>query len=238
MNTIRNYFFLSFLVLVGVYSGSAQSYMFGPKLGATLGTQNWNGVDRNALISYHGGVYIESYEEDAPSSFMAYLGYHKKGSSERSFGALIGSGQLTSQRQPFEFNNAVLGLLVKKRFESYSVNQPYYMFGVRLEYTLNTNLDQYLIYGGYFPLDPFVNKFNYGPIGGVGYEMQFSEFVGAFLEFSISPDISYQYEQPELANIISPIDGRVRNIRSQTIRNISFEISFGMRLLRKITYVD
>jgi hypothetical protein len=218
-------------------SGFGQSFIFGPRGGFTLGTQSWNGFDRNVLLSYHGGAYIESYREEAPSSFLAHLGYHKRGSSERV--VFIGSGGgLSNSRQSFEFNNVVLLLGAKKKIRTFNVNKPYYLIGVRLEYTLNTNLDQYEIYGGYFPLEPFVNKFNYGPVAAAGYELEFSEFVGGFIEASISPDISKQYEQPELFNIISPISGQVRNVNAQTIRNLTFEITLGLKLLRKVEFID
>ena len=226
---------ISITLSQSVYS---QSFVFGPKFGATFGTQNWNGVERNPLLAYHGGLFIESYREESSSSFLAYLGYHKKGSSEKIFGSALTSGGFTNPRQPFEFNNAVLLLGAKNRFNSYNVNKPYYIIGIRLEYTLSTNLERYLIYGGYFPLEPFVNKFNYGPLAGIGYELQFSEFLGGFIEASISPDISKQYEQPALSNIISPNTGQTRNIGEQTIRNITLEISIGIRLLRKVIIID
>jgi len=234
---MKNFFiavFISACLFLISFDSYGQSFIFGPKLGGTFGTQTWNGFDRNALLTYHGGLFIESYREEAKSSFIAYLGYNKRGSSQR---GIINSG-LFSSRQSFEFNNATLALAAKNRFNTFSVNKAYYLVGVRFEYTLGTNLDQYLQYGGFFPVEPFVNKFNYGPIAGVGYEMQFSEFVGAFIEASLSPDLSKQYEQPALSNVISPITGQVRNINSQTIRNITFEISVGLRLLRKVILID
>ena len=229
--------FLLFFSLLFFHQLSAQSFVFGPKGGLTLGNQTWNGFDRAVLFTYHGGLFIESYREDVTSSFMGYLGYNKRGSAERvTFVSQAGGTSVSSQK--FEFNNVSLMLGAKNRFGSGDINRPYYMIGVRLEYTLNTNLDQYEIYGGYFPLEPFVNKFNYGAIAGIGYEYQFSEFVGGFIEASVSPDISKQYEQPELFNVISPITGRARNVSAQTIRNITFEVSIGLRLLRKIEFID
>ena len=222
--------FLSILISKSSYS---QSYVFGPKGGGTIGLQNWSGIDRDALIGYHGAIYIESWSEDKNSSFFGQIGYHQRGSSQRTFN-FVGS----SNSQQFIFNNAVLAFGAKSKFKTYNINKPYYKIGVRLEYTLSTNLEQYLIYGGYFPLDPFVNKFNYGATASVGYDMQFSEFVGGFIEATLSPDISLQYEQPPLNNIIDPITSRTRNLNMQTIRNISFEISVGLRLLRKIEFID
>lgn len=226
--------FFSFVISA---AGESQSFMFGPKGGFTLGTQMWNGFDRDVLLAYHGGLFIESYREDSKSSFLAYAGYNKRGSAERvTFFNITGGSSVSTQK--FEFNNATVLFAAKKKLNTYSINKPYYIIGVRLEYTLGTNLKDYEIYGGYFPLDPFVNKFNYGAYGGFGYELKFSEFVGGFIEGSISPDFSKQYEQPELFNIISPITGRARNVSSQTIRNLTFEISLGLRLLRKVEFID
>ncbi|MEE9372107.1 MAG: hypothetical protein V3V00_03560 [Saprospiraceae bacterium] len=218
---------------IAAQNGTAQSFMFGPKIGGTLGTQSWSGIERDFLFAYHGAFFIESWSEDSKSSFFTQLGYHQRGSSQRTFNFVGGTNS-----QSFVFNNAVLAFGVKKRINTYSLNKPYYILGLRLEYTLNTNLNQYLIYGGYFPLDPFVNKFNYGALAGIGYEMQFSEFVGAFVEATLSPDISLQYEQPVLNNIIDPISRQTRNLPQQMIRNISFEVSIGLRLLRKIEFID
>lgn len=237
MIMIKKVLFILLLFILYAAKANSQSFVFGPKGGLTLGTQTWNGFDRNVLPTYHAGLYIESYNEEASSSFLAHLGYHKRGSAER-VTFITSGGAFSNSRQGFEFNNAVLVLGAKNRFNTYGINKPYYIIGVRLEYTLSTNLKQYEIYGGYFPLEPFVNKFNYGAIAGIGYELQFSEFVGGFIEANISPDVSKQYEQPALSNIISPITGRARNLSAQTIRNLTFEISIGLRLLRKIEFID
>lgn len=229
--------FLILFLIIRVQLLDAQSFVLGPKGGLTLGTQTWNGFDRNVLPTFHIDAYIESYREDSRSSFIAQLGYHKRGSAENVTFINTG-GAFSNSRQSFEFNNAVLMFGAKNRFNSFAQNKPYYIIGIRLEYTLSTNLQLYEIYGGYFPLEPFVNKFNYGAYAGIGYEIQFSEFVGGFIEASLSPDVSKQYEQPSLSNIISPITGRARNVPPQTIRNLTFEISIGLRLLRKIEFID
>jgi len=225
--------FIAFILLLGAQSLSGQSFMFGVKGGGVLGTQSWNGFDRDPLLAYHGGIFIEPWKEDAKSSFFLQLGYHQRGSAQRAFNFSGGSNNLS-----FVFNNSVLSWGVKNRFNTYNLNKPYYMIGLRLEYTLSTNLDEYEIYGGYFPLEPFTNKFNYGPMAGVGYEMRFSEFVGAFVEASINPDISLQYEQPPLNNIIDPFTNNPRSIGMQSIRNVTFEVTLGLRLLRKIEWID
>jgi len=208
--------------------------MFGFYGGPTLGTQTWNGVDRDPVLAFNSGVFIEPYKEDSPSSFFAKLGYHQRGSSQGGFLNNIGGVRGFS----FLFNNAVLTLGTKKRFSTYNINKPYYNLGLRVEYTVSTNLSEYDQYGGYFPIDGFVNKFNYGPTAGIGYEMRFSEFIGGFVEANLNPDISFQYEQPQINNVLLPFGTGTGSIGMQSIRNMTFEVTLGLRLLRKIEYID
>ena len=215
----------------------SQGTVFGPKGGLTLGLQTWNGFDREPLIAYHGAFFIEGYNEESLSALFAQIGYHKRGSAEQIlFNA--GGGSLFRERQTFEFNNLALILGAKKRLDVAGDNKPYYSFGARIEYTIGTNLDQYNTFGGYFPTDPFVNKINYGATVAFGYEMNFAEHVGLLIEASISPDLSKQYFQPRIPNVIEPFRGQVITLPEQTIRNITFELSVGLRLLRKVVYLN
>ncbi len=221
----------AFLITCGA---NAQSFYFGPKGGLTVGLQNWNGIERDPLLTYHGALFIESDDAETDNALFAQIGYHKRGSAEQ---VLFFSGSNSSfQRQPFEFNNVALQLGAKKKFGS--MPSAYYGFGIRLEYTVGTNLDEYSQFGGYFPVDEFVNEFNYGASLMIGKRFMFSDLAGAFVEASISPDISKQYEQPAIANVISPFTGNTVTLREQTIRNITFELTVGFRFLRKVVYLD
>ena len=62
--------------------------------------------------------------------------------------------------------------------------------------------------------------------------------MGGFLEISGSPDFSFQYNQGPIDNVIDPFGGPNRSIGQRQIRNFTIEISFGLRFLRKWSYVD
>jgi hypothetical protein len=227
---------LSFL-FIGCSVLPSQSFYFGPKGGLTLGLQNWNGFERDPLIAYHGAITFETYKEDNPNSFVIQLGYHKRGSAENAL-FILGGGNAFRQRQNFQFNNAVLTFAGKRLLGYTEGPQPYYTFGARIEYTVSTNLQQYEQYAGYFPIDAFVNKFNYGASIGFGFEKKISELVGAYVEAVISPDLSKQYEQIGQFTIISPLTGQSITLRDQAIRNITFELSVGFKFLRKVVYLS
>jgi len=232
---------LSFLLLCLVsVTLTGQSFMWGPKGGLTLGGQTWNGIDMQPLIAYHGAIMMESYQEDSPNSFFGQVGYHKRGSSQRVTFFNPGGNPTSRSRQSFEFNNIAAIIGAKRRINTDSDRQTYYSFGMRVEYTLGTNLSQFegSQFAAYFPLDPFVNKFNYGATVGFGYEFPFSDLVGGYVEATLNPDLSRQYEQPAIPNVIDPFTGRGITIREQTIRNITFEVTVGFRFLRKVIYLD
>lgn len=224
-----------FLFLLTVCSGQIQSqnFIFGPKGGLVVGLQNWNGVERDPLLRFHGDLYMESVD-NPDNALFGQIGYHIRGSAEQVL-FFSGPGNFF-ERQGFEFRNAVLILGAKKRFNQAKVNRAYYAFGARIEYTLSTNLDRYAAYGGYFPVEAFVNKFNYGATLMLGQEFSFNEGLGAFVEINVSPDLSKQYDQPQIPNVISPFTGNRVTLGQQAIRNISFELTVGLRILRKVIY--
>lgn len=217
-------------------TGNSQSSIFGPKGGLTLGVQSWDGFQRQPILSYHGALFIEGYKEESLSSLFAQIGLHNRGSSERVF--FLNGSSAQAIRQNFKFSNAALLLGAKRRFSTSGKSRPYYSFGVRLEYTLGTNLDETAEFAGYFPIEGFVNKFNYGASVSFGYEFPFSEFVGGLIEATVSPDFSHQYQQPGGISVISPITGQAIALREQQIRNITFELTVGFRFLHKVIYLD
>ena len=230
---------------------AAQSYAFGLKSGLTLGNQQWSGIgNRNILYKYHGIAFIETADEDNKFALFAQAGYHQKGSALRFF-----SGNYTnpttgkietypSSRTEYIFHNISLTLGGKKKFD-FSGYRFYYMFGVRGEYTAKTNLQKAPQLTGFFNYQPnaaSVRPWNFGVTAGGGTEFRFSEFVQGILEVSVSPDFSRQYYDPPYANFPIYDPGTNTFIRGtlpeQSIRNFTFEISLGLRFLRKIQYVD
>ena len=239
---------LLFLLGWGCFSLNAQSYAFGVKGGLTLGVQNWNDFEQDPLIKYHGIAFIESASEGNEFAIFAQAGYHVKGSAirNRRFVNRLTGNLFKPPPREFKFNNVSLTLGGKQKFDLGISNKMYYMFGVRGDYTVSTNLGEYTDFNnrnpGYaiYPFDEptFIRDFNYGMTVGGGVEMPFSDYISGVLEFTVNPDFSYQYRQPEIPNVLDPYTGNTRSIRERQIRNITFEVSLGLRFLHIIEYID
>ncbi|MCB0632421.1 MAG: outer membrane beta-barrel protein [Saprospiraceae bacterium] len=223
----------------------AQSSAFGVKGGLTVGVQQWGGFEQDPLLKYHGIAFIESYDPDEPFAVFAQLGYHQKGSAirNRNYRDLSGTGFIRPPAREFIFNNLSLTLGAKQKFPLSGSTQWYWLLGVRGDYTLDTNLDEYneinLVYPIY-PLDSdlFIRDFNYGITFGAGIDFPIADLIGILLEFSVSPDLSYQYVQPAVGNVVDPYTGGTRVINERRIRNMVFEVTLGFRFLRLVEYVD
>ncbi len=217
------------------------------KGGLTVGFQNWEGIDRDPLCKYHGIAYIESLSEGNEFAIFAQLGYHVKGSAirNRNFYNPYSQTYYRPDAKEFLFHNISLTFGGKKKYDFKKNTKAYYMLGIRGDYTIDTNLDEYTKYNelynsAYFPIDDpsLIQNFNYGVTVGGGLEFAFSELIGGILEFTVSPDFSKQYRQPAIPNVIDPWTGNSRTIPERQIVNTTFEISLGVRLLRKIEYID
>jgi hypothetical protein len=239
---MRSLLFILFAFIFSFHS-DAQSKAYSFKGGLSLGVQTWNNFDRDPLFKYHGMVAIENADETEQFSVFAQAGYHVRGSAIRSNNLIdrFNGDVFRAPTQEFRFNNIVLALAGKKRQQMNGDTKLYYYFGLRGEYTLSTNLDDYsetnIRVGGFFPEDQFVQKFNYGAIVGGGFEFPFTELVEGILEFSVNPDFSLQYRQPSVT-VWDPFIGNNRQLGERTIRNISFEITLGLRLKHIIEYID
>jgi len=225
------------LIFASIFCTAQGSFWFGPKFGPAIGTQMWNNIDQQPLFKYHAAFFVESFaEEEDSGSLFAQLGYHKRGSAIRQRGFnfdVFSTG--------FEFNNASLQLGAKRFLPLESKNRAYYSFAARLEYTINTNLDDFANsqFASFYPFETFVNKWNYGLSIGAGYSIEISEKIGVFFEATIHPDLSYQYQQPALNNVVVPSPfGGSATLSERQIRNLSLEISFGLNFLRKVEYID
>ena len=224
----------------------AQSFVWGVKGGLTVGSQRWgNGgtYDNSLLFQYHGAAFIENAPENPTSVLFAQLGYHVRGSAFRyrkstgvDFnGNTVNFPALTNR---FKFNNIALILGAKRRGVLGS-DKAFYAIGLRGEYTVNTNLEAAnALYDFYSqPQKEYVKKFNYGLTVAGGYEFPFSEFVGGLIEISVHPDISKQYFRPPFLGY-DRLQSLNVQVAEQSIRNLSIEISLGIKLLRKVEYVD
>lgn len=236
---------IGFLVLsvVIVFSLEAQTFAFGVKGGMTVGIQKWESIQRDPLFKYHGVAYIESVPENNKFGLFAQLGYHIKGSAIRNFQVALTNGDVyRPPTQEFQFRNLSLAFGAKQKFDFGAYSKSYYALGLRADYTLSTNLNDFnegRAFLAFLPSEFFVRNFNYGAYFGAGLEFPFSELVGGIIEFSISPDISFQYQQPPLSNVIDPYRiGQTINLPERKIVNVVLELTVGLRFLRIVEYID
>ncbi len=240
-NKISCLFGLLVTLLFFVNQGFSQSFWFGAKGGAAMNFQSWgNGsfsgsVNRDPLFSLNGDIFIESYDEYNKGTLYAQVGYHTRGSSFRFFSF----NNTFTEQQGFKFRNIVLELGAKKSLNLDKELDPYFILGIRGEYTVGTNLDDYINFGSlYYPINEFVRKFNYGVTAGGGFEMKMSELSNVFVEFLLQPDLSFQYEQQPIFNVIDPWTSQPVNLGLRQVRNLSIELKVGLKFLRKVEYID
>lgn len=241
-------FVFGILVLMATFGRStAQSTAFVFKGGLSAGTQKWdNSIDKELLFRYHLAVAIESVNnENDQGSLYAQIGYHVKGSASRyryfnfTNPSILGN-QFT---QTFEFKNISLQLGAKKKVPMNDRSKYYLYGGIRGEYNLSSNLGELnfstVCNPGSLPLKGGEQKFLFGFSVGGGLELSFSDLVGAVLEFSVHPDVTPQYRQGPISNVIDQCNpGYTVSIPERRIRNTTLEISVGLRLLRKVVYEE
>ncbi len=223
----------------------AQGFAFGVKGGLTASFQKWNNYQKDPLYAYHGIAFIESTPEDVRFAIFAQAGYHVKGSAlrNRNFTNPFSGNVFRPPTRKFEFRNISLTLGGKQKYSWGADHKMYYLFGVRGDYTLNTNFEQYESLNTffntlYYPDDAFVRKWNYGVTVGGGFEFTMSEHIATLIEFTVNPDFSRQYFQPLTENVYDPYTGMNRTLNETVIKNTTFEVTLGIRFLRKIEYID
>lgn len=221
---------------------NSQNTRYGIKLGPTVGFQKWNYFQNDPLYKYHGAFWIESYQDEDPFSIFAQLGYHKKGSATRYYGPIQIDNQIYDiPTDEFIFNNLSLQVGVKKKFP-WGKALGYYAFGLRGEYTVSTNLNSYDWVNQFIPIYPFnsaVKRVLVGFTLGGGVELPFGALAGSVLELNISPDLTRQYYQPQINNIIDIYQpGRITTIPEKSIKNLTLELSLGVYFTRKVVYID
>ncbi len=229
-------------LLLIVQFALAQGTRYGLKIGPSIGLQRWNYFQNDPLFQYHGALSMESFSEEDPFSFFGQLGYHVKGSATRySTPIQFGSQLFEIPTDKFLFRNASLVLGVKKKYPK-ERNTFYYGVGIRGDYTISTNLKNYEQINQFFPIYPFetgVKKFMGGITFNGGMEFAFNEYVGGILEMSINPDVTKQYFQLPINNIIDPYNpGQKISVSEKSIKNLTIEISLGIYLTRKVVYID
>jgi len=224
----------------------SQSYYFGIKGGSSLGYQKWENFNQKPVATYHIATFVESYSDINPmNSLYAQLGYHNRGSALRgAIGINLDNEYYRIPTRKFLFRNLSLGVGAKRKQQVKDNLRSFYAFGLRAEYTINTNLEKFEILNQrisypYYPDNLFLKRFTYGVSVSGGFEYIFSELVEGLFEVSINPDLSNQYDQPQLGNIVDPYHpSNTVTLKRRRIKNTTIEITFGLRFMRKVVYVD
>lgn len=223
----------------------AQSRAYGVKGGLTIGTQKWGNFEQDPLFAYHGALSIESVSDAHSYGLFAQVGYHVKGSAWRNVQFnTIGSNNVSIVTRRFKFENVALVLGFKNYFKDLGNYSLYYLFGIRGDYNVRTNLNEYEDQNAYFgaPIYPFeeaVKDITYGATLGGGLQFPFTEYISGVVEVTISPDFADQYRQGAFSGTVyqngTPV---ARSFQERKIRNLVFEVSVGFRFLHKIEYID
>lgn len=236
----------SLLLLALVFGRmQSQSTAFVFNGGLSVGFQKWdNSFDRQPLYKYHAALAVESVNnENDNGSIFAQFGYHIRGSATR-FRFFFTGGGIDTYSEEFQFRNLSLILGAKQKFPLGERNKYFYYGGIRGDYTLSTNIDELAgaqVYPIYYPYIGSMRRWMVGVSLGGGLEVPLSELVGGQLTLSVHPDFTYQYNQPSISNVTNPFDptgGSKITIPERRIRNITIELSLGLRLLRKVVYEE
>jgi hypothetical protein len=217
--------------------------------GLSIGTQKWdNNFDRELLFAPHGALSIESINNESDyASLLMQIGYHVKGSATRFIYTNPNTGVpgAAAVTERFEFRNFSLLLGAKQKFDwGADKNKKYYYFGgLRGDYTYSTNIDELpnaQANPAFYPFIGGVKRWIGGVSVGGGLEFMFADLVGVELRAALHPDLTLQYQQPPINNVINPWGppGSTINISERRIRNTTLEFSIGLRLLRKVILVD
>ncbi len=239
---MKRIFGVMLLIIVGCTLSLSQSSRFGLKFGPTMATQKWNYFQNGPLFKGHADLWMESYDENEPYSIFGQLGYHIRGSATRYTSPItFQSNTYNLPTDKFIFRNASLLVGFKKKFLKQTMSA-YYSIGLRGEYNVSNNLDLYKQINELVPIYPFkdlVKKAVLGVTFGAGFDIPFNDFVGGIFELNIAPDITKQYYQPQINNIINIYQpGSTTSIGEKSIKNLALEISLGIYFLRKVTYID
>ncbi|MBK9222631.1 MAG: hypothetical protein IPO16_11025 [Saprospiraceae bacterium] len=212
---------------------NAQSNGFGFKLGPSLGYQKWGGgSQRDPLLRWHVAAFMDSESSDSKNVIYGQLGYHVKGGAFRvSYFYDVNGNRYPGSTYAMEFHNLSLDIGLK-RFLHKGKWKPYYAIGLRGEYTLKTNFEIYQ------ELQEWVRKWNYGVSVKIGSEFKFSKLVYGGIELNLAPDLSKQIFVPATIRRLNPFTHQPEPGYEQSTVNTTIELSFYLRFLQLIEYIE
>ncbi len=222
-------FFLTIIANNYLLAQSADA--FGIKGGTTIGFQNWNGQQRQALVEPLGnGELFYETPFDSTSSFIIETGYHKRGSAiwqrqttynDPTLGREI-TIPATTYKSVFECVN--LQAAFRKSFPLSNGFVSYALIGIRLEYMFRDTI-------AFYAQLPIVgkNNFLYGVSVGGGIEKRIGRSpIVIQLEAQLQPDFAKQIEQPAYS-YYDQYQRQVLTFPEQKVINVTGEITLGLK---------
>lgn len=212
----------------------AQANGFGLKTGPSMGFQKWGGNNQSdPLLRWHVAAFIDSESSDSKNVIYGQLGYHIKGQGIRFAYTLDQHGNIgPGSTYGMEFHNLSLDIGLKRFISKNNKWRPYYAIGLRGEYTMKADLQIFPEY------KEFVCKWNYGFSVKIGSEFKFRKLVYGGIELNIAPDLSNQIYVPASIKRYDPFTNQVYPGYEQSSKNTTVELSFYLRFLQVIEYVD
>lgn len=207
----------------------AQDNAYGLIGGLTVGTQRWNGFDRDPLLTWNGRAFYESIVTDKFSAIVEF-GLHNRGSGLLNQFIIQGQPGLTTNYSKMVFRNMSLMAGAKQVYSLKENTEAFVKLGVRVEYTV---ADTFEIFEQY---SEAVQPFNYGVTLGGGFHFGPKDGPIQFiLDAQVSPDFSQQLFAPQ-AQIWNRYTQQYQQFSEQKVTNLSFEISLGIRWVNKYYY--
>ena len=244
MRPVRSPLALALVALLGC-SGPllAQRAAFVMKGGPSVATQKWDDFEQDPLVAFHLDAQVESISESTPRTLYAALGFHRRGSAirtgRRTYVDRVSGEEvrIPNTTIPFRFDNVVLGVGVKQAYPLGAASRVHFALGLRGERTVAVDLGGDALganfgYGLAYPVEEFVTRWLYGVDFGGGVDVPLAANLDGLVELRVSPDLSRQYYQPPLGNVVDPNTGASLSLRERSIRNVGLELSVGVRWLR------
>jgi hypothetical protein len=233
MRILHPFFLVVFLFISAMSSLHAQGAIYGFAGGLSFSSEQITGFQQQEFLRPHAIAFIESTSDISPNALYARLGYHVKGAEIQTYTYYDEMAVAQPAEVPaMQFHNLSTTIGFKQRRPLGGLWYSY-GFGLRLDYNLKAD------YGKFFMvLDGAENKVTYGVDVDVAMEFPISEYVSAFLEFGVSPDLSEQIFIPLHNNGWYQYNGVPISVGETKLTHLVYEVRAGFRFWHKVIYTD
>ena len=226
-------FLVVFLFMPAISPLHAQGAIYGFAGGLSYSDEQITGFARQEFLRPHAIAFIESTSDISPNALYARLGYHVKGAETQTYTYYdVGGVAQPSEVPTIEFHNlsATIGFKQRRPLGGLWYS---YGFGLRLDYNLKAEYSTFFkdIVGA-------ENKFTYGVDVDVALEFPLSEYVSAFLEFGVSPDLNEQIFIPLQNTGWFQYNGVPISVGETKLQHLVYEVRAGFRFWHKVIYTD